>query len=103
MHINDNELFILYPNPAKDIVTLELNGDKTQKISTYSSDSSMDRSADVASSTYEVQLWSGTTLVRKFKSDQPTLQIPVSGLSKGIYFVHVIKDGVTHRQQLIIK
>ena len=32
MHINDNELFILYPNPAKDIVTLELNGDKTQKI-----------------------------------------------------------------------
>ena len=49
----------------------------------------------------EIQLWSATSLIRTYKTDQETYQFSVSDLPKGIYFVRVIKDGKTYTEKLI--
>ena len=54
-------------------------------------------------SPYEIQLWSGMRMLRSFRTDQPTFQIPMAGLPAGLYFVRVVKDGQTHTQKLIKK
>jgi hypothetical protein len=51
----------------------------------------------------EIQLWSAGGLIRTYKTDQRTFQIPVSGFAKGMYFVRVIKDGKTYSQKLLKK
>ncbi|ETK07227.1 hypothetical protein T230_08885 [Tannerella sp. oral taxon BU063 isolate Cell 1/3] len=52
-------------------------------------------------STYEIQLWSGLTMLKSFRTNQLTFQIPIAGLSAGLYFVRVIKDGQTYTEKLI--
>ncbi len=86
--------FSLSPNPATDAVTLQLmETDEVSGLSVLSTDRS----------TYEIQLWSGMTMLRSFRTDEPTFQIPMAGLPAGLYFVRVIKDGQTYTQKLIKK
>lgn len=82
------EPFRINPNPARNFVTVELQDDRTTNA--YS-----------ASTAYEIQLWSATSLLRKFATDQDTYQFSVADLPRGIYFVRVVKDGKTHTQKLI--
>lgn len=82
------EPFRINPNPARNFVTVELQDDRTTNA--YS-----------ASTAYEIQLWSATSLLRKFATDQDTYQFSVANLPRGIYFVRVVKDGKTHTQKLI--
>ena len=86
MKTNGN--FVLHPNPARNFVTVELQDDRTTNASSVPT-------------AYEIQLWSATSLLRKFTTDQDTYQLSVSDLPRGIYFVRVIRDGKTHTQKLI--
>ena len=79
-----SNFFTFSPNPATDAVTLQLM--ETDEVS-GSSVLSTERSA------YEIQLWSGMTMLRSFRTNEPTFQIPMAGLSAGLYFVRVVKDG----------
>ncbi|MGP1463682.1 M43 family zinc metalloprotease [Tannerella sp.] len=89
-----NYPFTLSPNPATDEVTLQLmETDEVSGLSVLSTD----RSA------YEIQLWSGMTMLRSFRTNEPTFQIPMAGLPAGLYFVRVVKDGQTYTQKLIKK
>lgn len=89
--------FSLSPNPASDNVTISLADDtkghksKTTMVTATSSDS------------YEIQLWNPFGLVKQVTTDQPKYQLSLSGVPAGFYYVHVIKDKMTYRKQLIIK
>ena len=89
------EYFTLSPNPAVDVVTLQL----TEAEGEHRAPSSP--SGKGTTSTYEIQLWNGLTMLRSFKTNQPTFQIPIAGLPTGLYFVRVIKDGQTYIAKLI--
>ena len=92
--VYDNLYLTLSPNPATDAVTLQLT--ETNKVSGLSV-LSTERSA------YEIQLWSGMTMLRSFRTNEPTFSIPTVGLPAGLYFVRVVKDGQTYTQKLIKK
>ena len=92
--VYDNLYLTLSPNPATDAVTLQLT--ETNKVSGLSV-LSTDRSP------YEIQLWSGMTMLRSFRTNEPTFQISMAGLPAGLYFVRVVKDGQTYTQKLIKK
>ena len=92
--VYDNLYLTLSPNPATDAVTLQLT--ETDEVSGLSV-LSTDRSA------YEIQIWSGMTMLRSFRTNEPTFSIPTVGLPAGLYFVHVVKNGQTYTQKLIKK
>ncbi|BAR51284.1 hypothetical protein TFKS16_1003 [Tannerella forsythia KS16] len=92
--VYDNLYLTLSPNPATDAVTLQLT--ETNKVSGLSV-LSTERSA------YEIQIWSGMTMLRSFRTNEPTFSIPTVGLPAGLYFVHVVKNGQTYTQKLIKK
>ena len=93
-HSCGSNFFTLSPNPATDAVTLQLTEtDEVSGLSVLSTDRS----------TYEIQIWSGMTMLRSFRTNEPTFQIPMAGLPAGLYFVRVIKDGQTYTQKLIKK
>ena len=91
---NRNVIFTLSPNPATDAVTLQLT--ETDEVSGLSV-LSTERSA------YEIQIWSGMRMLRSFRTNEPTFQIPMAGLPAGLYFVRVVKNGQTYTQKLIKK
>ena len=92
--VYDNLYLTLSPNPATDVVTLQLT--ETDEVSGLSV-LSTDRSA------YEIQIWSGMTMLRSFRTNEPTFQISMAGLPAGLYFVRVVKNGQTYTQKLIKK
>ena len=69
--VYDNLYLTLSPNPATDEVTLQLT--ETDEVSGLSV-LSTDRSA------YEIQIWSGMRMLRSFRTNEPTFQIPMAGL-----------------------
>ena len=87
----------LFPNPAADVVTLNL----TEPDDGILSPQGQGSTTRGVTSTYEIQLWNGLTMLRSFKTTQPTFQIPIAGLPTGLYFVRVIKDGQTYIAKLI--
>ena len=89
--------FSLSPNPATDVVTLKLTEGDDGILSPQGQEST----TKGVTSTYEIQLWNGLTMLKSFKTNQPTFQIPIAGLPAGLYFVRVIKDGQTYTEKLI--
>ena len=90
--------FLLFPNPATDVVTLKLTEPDNGILSPQGQGSLTTKGV---TNTYEIQLWSGLTMLKSFKTNQPTFQIPIAGLPAGLYFVRVIKDGQTYTEKLI--
>ena len=91
--------FSLSPNPATDIVTLKLTTEEDDGILSPQGQGSL--ATRGVTNTYEIQLWNGLTMLRSFKTNQLTFQIPIAGLPAGLYFVRVIKDGQTYTEKLI--
>ena len=93
--------FSLSPNPVTDVTTLQwkLSGEAIS----MNSNSQVTQAVVWNRSTYEIQLWSGMTMLRSFRTNEPTFQIPMAGLPAELYFVRVIKDGQTYTQKLIKK
>ena len=79
------------------MVTIQLEEETSEK-STVSTERAI---KTPTSGDTEIQLWSATGLIKTYKTEQKTYQIPVSDLPKGIYFVRVIKDGKTYTQKLL--
>ena len=94
----DRRTFSLFPNPATDVVTLKLTESDDGILSSQGQGSLATRGV---TNTYEIQLWNGLTMLRSFKTNQLTFQIPIAGLPAGLYFVRVIKDGQTYTEKLI--
>ena len=97
--IKNSKYFSLSPNPATDVVTLKLTTEEDDGILSPQGQSSLTTKG--VTNTYEIQLWNGLTMLRSFKTNQPTFQIPIAGLPAGLYFVRVIKDGQTYTEKLI--
>ena len=89
-------VFSVSPNPASDYVLLELK--EKQSFGTH-----VQSIKGKAISKYEIQLWSGSMLVKSYQTDLPVYQIPISNLPAGMYFVRVIKDGKVYTQKLMKK
>ena len=96
--IKNSNYFSLSPNPATDVVTLRLTEGGDGILSPQGQGSLATRGV---TNTYEIQLWNGLTMLRSFKTNQLTFQIPIAGLPAGLYFVRVIKDGQTYTEKLI--
>ncbi|MCK9507978.1 MAG: T9SS type A sorting domain-containing protein [Pigmentiphaga sp.] len=89
--------FSLSPNPASDNVIISLAEDtKAQNNRTIKTAFSSDDS-------YEIQLWNSFGLVKQVTTAQPKYQLSLLGIPAGFYYVHVIKDKMTYRKQLIVK
>lgn len=86
-------------NSAKDMVTLNIENDKDENAVSATQRSSL----NIKTLPYEVQIWNEAGIGKKLPADQSIVEIPVGDLPKGTYFIQVIKDGKTYRQQLIIK
>ena len=97
--IKNSKYFSLSPNPATDVVTLKLTTEEDDGILSPQGQSSLTTKG--VTNTYEIQLWIGLTMLKSFKTNQPTFQIPIAGLPAGLYFVRVIKDGQTYTEKLI--
>jgi len=98
VRVDNRRTFSLSPNPATDVVTLKLTEPDDGILSPQGQGSLTTRGV---TSTYEIQLWNGLTILKSFKTNQPTFQIPIAGLPAGLYFVRVIKDGQTYTEKLI--
>ncbi len=93
VNINDRVPFQLSPNPAASFVTITMSANEgTDGI--YSLP---------ASPTYRIQLWNSFGLVKTVQTDRSSYQLDLTGVPAGFYYVHVIKDGQTYRQQLVVK
>lgn len=91
--------FTIFPNPATDFVTVKLQENCIENNSI-----SLQQSVHSSKTAhYEIQLWSSSSMLRSYKTDQMTFQLPVSGLPKGLYFVRVIKDGRAYTKKLLVR
>ncbi len=71
-----NSKFMAYPNPAKDVVTLNgLNGIDVNSVSVYSS--------------------TGTLVTRYDEVTGPELHMDINDVDKGLYFINISYDGKT--------
>ncbi|MDO4704334.1 MAG: hypothetical protein Q4A89_10405, partial [Tannerella sp.] len=68
--------FSLSPNPVTDVTTLQwkLSGEAIS----MNSSSQVTQPVVWNRSTYEIQLWSGMTMLRSFRTNEPTFQIPMA-------------------------
>ena len=98
---DDRLLFSIYPNPATDLLTVELTENEMER----SNFTPQSRSSSVHKQPYTIQLWSETQgLVRTAESTESITQISLHGLPKGMYFVHIIVNGETvERKTLWVK
>ena len=93
----NNNVLTVYPNPATDVFTVQLQEEQPANAGL----SIQQAAGKFSAGTYEIELWSTTARLKRFTTDLPVYQIPVSGLPAGIYFVRVIKDGEVYTKTLI--
>jgi hypothetical protein len=85
--------FSMYPNPATEVLTIELNEEVIPEMRMFTT-SNVD---------YQIQLWNEYSgLVRTINTNEKVKQISLQGLSKGMYFVHLIKNEKTLQKQILI-
>jgi hypothetical protein len=90
------ESFILYPNPASDYLTVEMrpNELETRVQSLLVENDLID--------SYIIWLWHEQNgMVREIKSTERVTHISLLGLPKGMYFVHVKKEGEVVQKQIL--
>ena len=67
------------------------------------SDNLIPESVSLLTSSYEIQRWSSSGLVKQVETYQKSYQLELTGVPPGFYYVHVIKDGQTQRRQLVVQ
>lgn len=93
----------LSPNPASDFVTVSVNDSERGEFKLLDSDNLILESVSSLTSSYEIQLWNSSGLVKTIQTDQKKYQLDLSGLSPGFYYVLVIREGKTYRRQLMVQ
>jgi hypothetical protein len=92
----------IYPNPATESVTLSLGTSTESTTSFLSLNNGAESITESSLVDYDVQIWNERAgLVKTLKFHQPTLQIPLTGFTKGMYFIHIISDGKTIQKQIL--
>lgn len=87
----------VYPNPATDRLTIELTADETEN-----ADMLLRTTSTTVVEPYTIQLWHERNgMVREIKSTERVTHISLLGLPKGMYFVHVIKEGEVVQKQIL--
>ncbi|MEA4983877.1 MAG: T9SS type A sorting domain-containing protein [Paludibacter sp.] len=86
----------IYPNPATDRLTIELTADETENADMLL------RTTSTTEESYIIQLWHERNgMVREIKSTERVRHISLLGLPKGMYFVHVKKEGKVVQKQIL--
>ena len=91
--------FELSPNPATSTVTVEMEEETPLNNSAVR----MSTDTKTGSINYTIQLWNSSGLLKQVETDQTSYQLDLTGVPPGFYYVHVIKDGQTHRRQLVVQ
>ena len=87
----------MYPNPATDLLTISLASPAKSGEST-----AIAQAVPETVEPYSIQLWNERSgLVKTVETDKSTVQIPLQGLPKGMYYVHVIRDKNTLKKQIL--
>jgi hypothetical protein len=87
----------IYPNPATDRLTIELTADETEN-----TDMLLHTTSTTVVESYIIQLWHERNgMVREIKSTERVTHISLPGLPKGMYFVHVKKEGEVVQKQIL--
>jgi len=96
-------LLALSPNPATEIVTVAVTENASTDNSILSLNNSDQNTIETDyHGTYKIQLWNENSgLVKTLKSEQSKLQISLSGLPKGMYYVHLIIEGKTITKKIL--
>lgn len=90
---------LLYPNPATDILTVEIKTDDTD-----SNNATLARNTNTIKESYTIQLWNERQgMMRTIEITESIQQISLQGLPNGMYFVHVVKDGKMLQRKIIWK
>jgi hypothetical protein len=95
--------FSLYPNPASDLLTVGLISEDNMQASADEEESLLFRNSGVTTTfPYRISLWHERSgLVRTVESTESVVQISLQGLPKGMYFVHVQKEGEPVQKQIL--
>lgn len=93
------------PNPANEYIQLSfMEGDKlNESEKSKRTRIEQDTRQKASALTYEVQLWSEQGMLFKQQSDRKTLQLPTGKLKGGHYFLHVIMNGKTYKQRVVVQ
>lgn len=94
--------FTMSPNPASTNVIIAVSEDMEPSKAAMSS--SVAKGQQQVSDEYEIQIWhSSGRLMKKMKGRGKTTSVSLAGLEKGLYYVNVIRDGVTYKDMLLIE
>ena len=90
--------FSLYPNPAESTVTVDLTDDADDAELIFA-----ERQPETLSEDAEIQIWSETGMLKSVRTTDCKVEISISDLPQGFYYVRVIRGGTTCSQTLIVK
>ena len=85
INFNQPSKFLLYPNPAKDVITIKSNNDQT------------------SSGIWLITDINGHAVLTNRLEDKKTQQIGISSLSKGVYNVTIFTNSGRQTQQIIVE
>ncbi|MBQ9215896.1 MAG: hypothetical protein IJ159_03960 [Prevotella sp.] len=89
--------FMLNYDPSAEVVTIKLKSDENDS---YTQHDTKSFSNDGASG-FLVQLWSDSKLINSFTMQQEEIQFSMAGLRRGLYFVRLIKEGMTYTEKFV--
>jgi hypothetical protein len=89
--------FSIFPNPATDLLTIELSTGETEENAIL-----LSRNTNTTIAPYTIQLWNETRgLVRTVEGTERVQQVSLQGLPKGMYFVHLIVGEQTVQRRIL--
>lgn len=95
VNVTRSGYFNLFPNPATDVVTVDIVGEIYPD--------NVNEGNSLRGQLYEIEIWDEYVMVKQFTTDQRVSQISVSDLSAGEYLVKVSVNGQVYTQTLIKK
>jgi len=94
----------MYPNPAKDVVTLSFETADEAKTTEGKTRLESKGAREKELNAYSVQIWSEEKgMVKSIQSDEKEIQIPLHGLEKGKYYLHLIYNDKTYKEVLFVE
>ena len=97
LDIIDDYEYLMYPNPATDLLTISL----TASNETGENNELLPAIFETVKP-YNIQLWNERSgLIKTVETEKSTVQIPLNGLPKGLYYIHVIRDKNTVKKQIL--
>ncbi len=84
------EGFSLKPNPTTDVITIDLSYKIPKRMR-----------VEISQDYYQISIWDNHHLLKIIKTHEPKLDINISDLPKGFYYILVEKDGKVSKQTFV--